>query len=85
MEGARRRGGAEHGGPRLRGEFEEGSMFPADVPTNIGELIASQFDVTHVLAVAGPIFGAVAVIALGLSIGPKYGLKLLGWVRRIIH
>jgi hypothetical protein len=52
--------------------------------TSWADLITSNFTVANILGGAGPVVGALAVLVLGLTIGPKYGLKVVRWIRKSV-
>jgi hypothetical protein len=49
--------------------------------TTWADLVTQNFTVSNVLGGAAPVVGALAVLVLGLSIGPRYGMKVLGWIK----
>ena len=51
---------------------------------DFASMITGNFTVSGVFAQAGPVVGALAVLVIGLSVGPRYGLKVLRWIKGAI-
>lgn len=49
--------------------------------TAVGSLIGQVLSPTQLVADAGPIAVAVGLVLIPLVIAPKYGMRVLGWLR----